>query len=299
MVDVNRSGEMEVFCRVVEAGSFSAAARLLNLTPSAVGKLVSRLEERLGSRLLNRSTRKLAPTSEGQVFYDRARRILQDIEEAESCAGTRSTLPKGRLRITATLPFGSHVLVPLLPRFLEQHPQVTVDLSLTDDVVDLVADRTDIAIRIGPLKDSSLVARKLGESRRVIVAAPSYLEREGAPRHPEDLVRHNCLNFNFRRSFYEWTFVEDGVRSTFPIAGNLQVNNGETLRQLLLVGAGLGRLAHFHVADDIRAGRLVPVLTSHESSEIEEIHAIFPGRGQMPIRVRAFLDFLIRHVNIT
>ncbi len=298
MVDVNRSGEMEVFCHVVETGSFSAAARQLNLTPSAVGKLVSRLESRLGTRLFNRSTRKLALTPEGQLFHERARRILADIEEAERSVGSRSAQPRGRLRITASLPFGSHVLVPLLPRFLQQHPQVTVDLSLTDEVVDLLAGHVDIAIRIGPLKNSSLAARKLGESRRVIVAAPAYLERAGLPRHPEELEQHNCLNFNFRRSFYEWTFLQDGERLGHPIAGNIQVNNGETLRQLLLAGAGIGRLAYYHVAADLQAGRLQALLQSFETSEIEEIHAIFPGHGQMPLRVRAFLDFLVKHVDI-
>ncbi len=296
-MDVNRSGEMEVFAHVIEAGSFSAAARKLHLTPSAVAKLVTRLEERLGVRLLHRSTRSLKPTAEGEAFYERAAAILADLDEAESAVAAQAT-PRGRLRVNASLPFGNGVLVPLLPEFLDRYPDITIDLSLTDDVVDILAERADVAIRHGPLKDSRLMARKLGTSRRLIVASPDYLKRYGRPKRPEDLARHNCLNFNFRISFYDWPFADGTGHRNVPIGGNLQANNGETLRQLVVAGLGIARLGAFNLAADLNAKRLVPLLQEFDTGEIEDIHAVFVGRGHMPLRVRAFIDFLVERVRI-
>ena len=186
--DVNRSGEMEVFARVVELGGFSAAARAFRMTPSAVSKLVARLETRLGVRLINRSTRKLQLTPEGTAYYDRSIRILDDINTAEREAAIGAT-PRGRVRVNTSVPFGLHWLLPLLPGFLKLHPGVSVDVALTDTVVDLMEERADIAIRVGPLRESRLLARKLGESRMVVVAAPGYLADHGTPRTPADLAK--------------------------------------------------------------------------------------------------------------
>jgi DNA-binding transcriptional LysR family regulator len=296
-MDVNRSGEMEVFARVVEAGSFSAAGRKLDLTPSAVAKLVSRLETRLGVRLLHRSTRSLKATAEGEAFYERARAILADLDEAENAVAAH-VAPRGRLRVNASVPFGNGILVPLLPEFLGRNPGVAIDLSLTDDVVDILAERADVAIRHGPLRDSRLMARKLGASRRVIVASPDYLKRHGRPKRPEDLAGHNCLNFNFRISFYDWPFAEESGRRSMAVAGNLQANNGDTLRQLALAGLGIARLGGFNLAADLKAKRLIPLLREFDTGDIEEIHAVFVGRGHMPLRVRAFIDFLVERVRI-
>jgi DNA-binding transcriptional LysR family regulator len=293
-MDVNRAGEMEVFVRVVETGSFSAAARALDLSPSAVAKLVGRLEQRLGARLINRSTRLLGPTPEGEIFYERAVGILADITEAEGAVAKGAEVPRGRIRISATVPLGTHLLVPLIPSFLERHPQVNVDLNLSDVVIDLIAERTDVAIRSGPLRDSTLKARKLGESRRVIVASPNYFKRHGKPRTPADLARHNCINFNFRRASAQWAL---SGASTPQVPSNIQVNNGETMRQLVLAGVGLGRLAHFHVIDDLRARRLVTVLDD-EPGDVEEIHAVYLGQGRMPARIRTFIDFLVEGMRI-
>jgi DNA-binding transcriptional LysR family regulator len=296
-MDINRSGEMEVFARVIESGSFSAAARKLDLTPSAIAKLVSRLEARLGVRLLHRTTRSLKATAEGEAFYERATAILADLEEAESAVAAKG-VPRGRLRVTASVQFGNGVLVPLLPEFLARHRGIAVDLNLTDDVVDILMERTDVAIRHGPLRDSGLTARKLGTSRRVIVASPAYLRRRGRPRRPEDLVAHNCLNFNFRLSSYDWPFQGGTDRRSMAVAGNLKANNGESLRQLALAGLGIARLGHFHLASDLKAKRLVQLLQEFDASEAEEIHAVFVGRGHMPLRVRAFIDFLVERVRI-
>jgi DNA-binding transcriptional LysR family regulator len=296
-MEANRSGEMEVFARVIETGSFSAAARQLDLTPSAVAKLVSRLETRLGVRLLQRSTRSLQATAEGESFYERASAILADIEEAESAVAADAT-PRGRLRVNASVPFGHGILTPLLPEFLARHPGITLDLNLTDDVIDILAERTDVAIRHGPLRDSGLMARKLGASRRLIVASPHYLKRHGRPKRPEDLSRHNCLNFNFRLSFYDWPFRDGANRQSMAISGNLKANNGESLRQLAVAGLGIARLGRFHLVEDLKAKRLVPLLQEFEAEEPEEVHAVFVGRGHMPLRVRAFIDFLVERVKI-
>jgi DNA-binding transcriptional LysR family regulator len=296
-MDVNRSGEMEVFVRVVEDGSFSAAARRLGLTPSAVAKLIGRLEERLGVRLLARSTRSLMPTPEGSLFYEQASRILADIAEAEAGAAG-SAAPRGRLRISASIPFGTHCLMPLMPEFRALYSAVTLDISLTDEVVDILAERTDVAIRHGPLRDSGLLARKLGVSRRTLIAAPAYIERRGRPRTPADLADHDCLTFNYRRSFTDWVLAgPDGPRP-MQVSGPLVVNNGETLRQAVLEGMGIGRTALYHIAPDIAAGRLVELLQDYDPKEMEEIHAVFLGRGTMPARVRAFVDFLADRVRI-
>lgn len=294
-MDINRSGEMEVFVRVVEEGSFSAAARRLGLTPSAVAKLIGRLEERLGVRLLARSTRSLRPTPEGDLFYEQASRILADIAEAEAGV-SGAAAPRGRLRISASIPFGTHCVVPLLPEFRARFPAVTLDVSLTDEVVDILAERTDVAIRHGPLRDSTLQARKLGVSRRALIAAPSYLERRGVPRTPAELADHDCLTFNYRRSFTDWVLAGPDGPKPMQVTGPLVVNNGETLRQAVLAGMGIGRTALYHVRPDLDSGRLVELLPEYDPREMEEIHALFLGRGTMPARVRAFIDFLVERL---
>lgn len=296
--DVNRSGEMEVFVRVVDCGGFSAAARSLRMTPSAVSKLVARLEQRLGARLVNRSTRRFQLTPEGTLFYERSLRILADLAEAERGAAAAET-PSGRLRVNSNIPFGVHCLLPLLPGFLERYPDITVDVTLMDATIDLIAERTDVAIRTGPLKSSSLLARKLGETRRVIVGAPSYFARHGTPRSPAELERHNRLGLGFVRAVDLWPLVRGGRRLELPVAGNAQVSDGEALRQLTLNGLGLARLARFEVAADIAAGRLVPVLESCNPGDTDPVHAVFVGQGgYLPARVRAFLDYLVATVRL-
>jgi len=298
-IEVNRSGEMEVFVRVVELGGFSAAARSFRMTPSAVSKLVARLESRLGVRLVNRSTRKLQLTPEGTAYYDRALRILEDIDTAEREATTGAT-PRGRLRVNTSVPFGLHRLLPLLPGFMRRHPGVQVDVALTDTVVDLLEERADVAIRVGPLRESRLLARKLGESPMVVVAAPSYLGEHGTPQTPHDLAHHNMLGFCFTKQIEGWPFRDGkgGVISIHPV-GNALVSDGEAMQRLVVAGLGLARLTRFHVQADIDAGRLVPVLEAYNPGDLEAVHAVFVGHGgQLPARVRAFLDYLVEHVKL-
>ncbi|RKH36416.1 LysR family transcriptional regulator [Corallococcus sicarius] len=290
-LDINRSGEMEVFVRVVELGGFSAAARAFRMTPSAVSKLVARLEDRLGARLVHRNTRGLQLTSEGCVFYERSVRLLADLEEAERGVTTSET-PSGRVRINANVPFGTHILLPRVQDFLALHPAITLDITLTDQVVDLLEARTDVAIRAGPLKPSNLIARKLGETRYAIVGSPAYLQRMGTPRKVADLERHNRLGFSYVRAVQHWPFVERGATVSVPCVGNVQASDGEALRHLVLGGVGLARLAGFQVREDLKAGRLVAVLEDQNSGDTEAVHAVFlDTAGHLPARVRAFLDY--------
>lgn len=291
-LEVNRSGEMEVFVRVVELGGLSLAARDMRMTPSAVSKLISRLEARLGARLLNRSTRRLQLTPEGCAFYERAARILADMEDAERAAGAGEQ-PVGRVRVNTSASYANHVLAPILPDFLARHPGVTLDIVLTDAVVDLLAERADVAIRAGPLKSSSLVARKLGETALTIVAAPDYLNRCGTPDTVASLESHNCLGFGYARAVDGWRLRENGETVSVPATGRVQASDGEGLRHLALAGVGLACLASFTVRGDIAAERLVPVLQHLSARDKEAFHAVYIGQGgPLPSRVRALLDFL-------
>ncbi len=295
----NRAGEMAVFVAVAETGGFSAAGRRLALSPSAVSKLVGRIEERLGTPLFTRSTRMIQLTAEGSLYLERARAILADIDDAERLVGSGAgAIPRGRLRISASVAFGETCLLPVLPRFLGRYPQVEIDVSLTDLVIDLVDERTDIAIRMGPLRDSTLKARRLFETRRVIVAAPDYLAAFGRPDTPDDLAAHNCLRFNFRANPGLWPFRDPatGEGYTRPISGNAHGNNGVILRQLALAGVGLARLGRFHVEADIASGRLLPVLEPFNPGDIEPVHAVYVGHDHLAARIRAFVDFLVEEM---
>ncbi|MDS7597905.1 LysR family transcriptional regulator [Agrobacterium tumefaciens] len=295
----NRAGEMEVFVTAAELGSFSAAGRRLRLSPSAVSKLVTRIEDRLGTRLLLRSTRLVTLTPEGEIYLARARRILADIRETEQIvASGGKVVPRGLLRVNTTLGFGERYLLPLAPEFLALYPEVELDISLTDGVISLIEERTDIAIRSGAMEDSSLKARKLLEVRRMIVASPAYIEKYGAPETPQDLVRHNCFSFNFNHSLNEWPFRNPGSEEVYrlPVSGNASVNNGIAMHRLCLAGFGLGRMGQFHVQPDIDAGKLVPVLENYNPLDLEVIHAVYAGHEHLAARVRAFIDFVAEKV---
>src|ERR1700751_940795 len=297
-LDVNRSGEMEVFARVFELGGFSAAARELRMTPSAISKLVGRLETRLGARLVNRSTRKLQFTPEGRLFYDRSIRLLADMDEVERSVG-ESKVPSGKIRVSANLPVGRSLLLPIVPAFLDTYPKLSLEISLTDQVIDLIEQRTDVALRSGPLKSSQLIARKLGAGRMVIVGSPGYFARHGVPKTPDELAQHNCLDFSYARAVKSWPLSEEGVQRTIPPSGNVQVSDGDALRPLAISGVGLVRLASFIIRDDIAANRLVPVLEEFNPGDIDELHAVYLGQGGLlPIRIRVFLEFLAQQIKI-
>jgi DNA-binding transcriptional LysR family regulator len=291
----NRAGEMEVFALAAELKSFSAAGRRLKLSPSAVSKLVTRLEDRLGTRLVVRSTRTLQLTPEGETYLVRAQRILAEIADTEATvAGGGRMLPRGPLSINASVGFGERYILPLTAEFLKTFPDVQLDVTLTDDLVDVIRDRVDIAIRHGPLRDSSLMARRLSRSRQVVIASPDYVARHGLPNTPGDLIQHNCIIFNFRRSLEDWPFRDPatGRIDMLPIAGNLKASSGSIIRQWCLDGLGIGRVGRFHVEPDIEAGRLVVVLEDYNPEDIEEIHAVYAGHEHLAVRIRAFIEFL-------
>ncbi|ODT55506.1 MAG: LysR family transcriptional regulator [Methylobacterium sp. SCN 67-24] len=287
----DRAHSLAMFVAVVEQGSFSAAARLLGLSPSAVSRTIDRIEVRLGVRLLLRSTRALSITAEGQAYLQAARRILADLDDAEQQIADQGA-PRGRLRVSAALSHGRLCVVPLLGEFAALYPHILVDIALTDTLVDIAAGQADVAIRFGPLADSALTARKLGETRRVIVASPDYLSRFGTPQVPEDLHHHNCLNFNFRRVEPVWPFSRAGRDVALTVKGSIEANNGETLGQLAAIGVGIARVGAFSVVQEIADGRLVPILEEFNPGDVEAIHAVFVGGATTPARIRAFVDFM-------
>ncbi|MCH6591103.1 MAG: LysR family transcriptional regulator [Proteobacteria bacterium] len=290
---MDNQGEMAVFVRVVEAENFSAAARALTLTPSAVSKLIGRLEERLGARLLNRTTRRVSLTEEGRTFYQRCTPILAAIDEAERAVTELHGVPRGLLKVNASTAFGQYHIEPLIPDFLARYPDLRIQLTLSESIVNLVEEEVDVAIRIAQLPDSSLIARKLGSARRMVVASPAYLERHGVPRTPGDLKDHNCLRLSAATHFNQWEFKgPDGPRR-IEVGGNFEVNNATGLHNAALVGLGLIRVADFTVAADVQSGRLVAVLADYETHTETNIYAVYPHNRHLSPRVRAFVDMLV------
>lgn len=288
----NRFGDIETFLAVAQEGSFASAAKMLRLTPSAVSRSIGRLEQRLGVTLLRRTTRSLALTVEGAAYRDRMTALMAEMADVESGLGQEERGPRGLLRVNASVSFGNQCLLPILPLFLARYPAVAVDLALSDAVVDLVEERADIAIRIGPLRDTRLRAKKLGHSRMVLVASPAYLAARGMPLTPEDLEGHDCLQFSFRRSVDSWPFRIGGRVVQRPVQGRFFGNSGEVVRQMAVAGGGIARHGRFHVAEDLRDGRLVEVLGDYSAGDGEDIHALYSAQDRLAARVRAFLDFL-------
>ena len=290
---MNTPGEMRAFARSVELGGFSAAARDLDLTPSALSKLVTRLENRLGVRLMNRTTRKLALTAEGEAYFSSAKRILVEIEEAEADVTRFSKSPKGLLRVNAGVAFGLHQLAPALPRFLARYPEIEIDINITDRVIDLLEEGADIAIRSGALRDSSLTAKKICDMQRLICASPAYLKKHGTPRVPQDLLGHNCISISAAPQLRRWPFATMNGIESIEVKGNVNANNAETLLQLAATGVGIIRLADVIVSDGIRAGWLTPILTDVHQREPLPLSAVYlPGKHKSP-RVAAFVNFLV------
>ncbi|MGB0670097.1 MAG: LysR family transcriptional regulator [Rhodospirillales bacterium] len=282
-------GDMAVFARVVEAESFSEAARRLGISKSAASKQVSRLEDRLGARLLNRTTRSLSLTDAGADFYDRASRILADLEEAEQAVSSLQAAPRGRLRVNAPMSFGIRQLGPILPSFTALCPELRVDLELTDRYCDIVEEGFDMALRIAELPDSTLIAKRLAPARRAIVASPDYWDRHGRPQHPSDLADHPCLMYSLLQTGADWTF-KDGIR--VRVDGPIRANNGDVLRGAVLAGQGVCLAPTFMVGDDLRAGRLEAVLCDYEDDD-RNLYAVWPQTRYLAPKVRAFVDFLL------
>lgn len=293
---IDRTGEMATFVTVATEGSLSAAARVLDLTPSAVSRIVAKLEGRLGVRLIVRTTRSFRLTAEGEAYARSSRRILADIAESERAVANQGS-PRGRVRISMSAAHGRMVVVPLLAEFVAKYPDIVVDMDLSDELADILGGGADLAIRFGPLADSPLTARRLGSSGRSVVASPAYLASKGTPRTPADLAAHNCLNFSFRRIEAGWPFRDrdrgDGDREyLLPVSGNMYANNGETLVQLARDGHGITRVGNFHIQEELADGRLVSILDAYNPQDREAVHAVFVGGTAMPTRVRVLVDFL-------
>lgn len=282
---------MAVFAKVVEARSFTAAAEQLGLSKSAVSKQVSRLEDRLGIRLLNRTTRRLSLTEAGAAYYERCARIVADAEEADLAITHLQSEPRGILLVNAPMSFGIAHVAPAIPDFLERYPELRVDMILNDRVVDLIDEGFDLAIRIGALADSSLIARRLAESRMVAVASPDYLARRGTPTRPEDLSQHNCLSYSYIPQERQWRFETDRGLSAVSVEGSFRANNGDAIRAAAVAGLGVAVLPSFIAGPDIRSGLLVPLLGDCLPSTTT-VHAVYPHNRHLTVKVRAFVDFL-------
>lgn len=284
--------DIAVFIQVVESGSFTAAAERLSLSKSVVSKYVTRLEDRLGARLLNRTTRRLSLTEVGRVFYQRSQQGLQEIAEAEAEVSRLQGEPRGILRINAPMSFGVLHIAPILPAFLKRYPQLNVDMNLDDRKVDVIEGGFDVSVRISDLEDSSLVARRLAPCRHVVVASPAYLERYGVPRTPQDLEQHSVMTYQYQDSASEWEFRLPGEKpTTVAVSGSIQMNSSLALREALLNDAGITRTPTFVVGRDIQEGRLQPVLTNYALPEIS-IYLVFAQRKHLSPKVRAFIEFM-------
>lgn len=288
---------MAAFALVAEKGSLARAAPELGMTASALSKQLSRLEERLGVRLMNRTTRSLSLTPEGEQFLVRSRDVLALIELAEEEAAASQSVPRGHLRITAGTAFAKHRLAPIIADYLERHTHVTIDLIVTDRQVDLASENIDIAFRTGMLADSSLIARRIHTGRRLICCSPLYLEKHGTPKTPQELMRHNCLTFERTAPFTEWPFSgADGI-NRLRINGNLAADNGDLLFDLAVAGAGIVRLSAFIVQPALDDGRLVELFPESNLSDPTHTWALMlPGKNRA-LRIQSFVDFTANEVD--
>jgi DNA-binding transcriptional LysR family regulator len=282
---------MAVFARVVDAQSFSTAARQLGLSKSAVSKQISALEDRLRARLLDRTTRRMALTETGRLYYDHAVRALAEAEAAEAAIGALHATPRGLLRLSLPVTFGAAHVAPVLADYLARYPDVQLQADFSDRHVDLLEDGYDMAIRIARMPDSSLVARRLAPSRIVVCAAPAYLEKYGTPLHPDDLRRHVCLGYAYSATPEEWLFQVNGRPHKVRVAGQICLDNGDAMRSMAVAGAGLIVSPAFIVGADVKAGRLTTLLHDF-MPEAQTVYAVYPSRRHLTPKVRALIDLL-------
>ena len=289
---MDRFKQIETFVAVAARGSLSAAAQAEGVAPAIVGRRIDALEERLGVKLLTRTTRKVSLTFEGSAFLEDCQRILNDFHNAEASVSLGGVKASGHVRVTAPAGFGRRHVAPLVAAFVESNKDVTISLELSDRLADIVNEGIDLAIRIGQLDDSSLVGVKLAANQRVVVASPAYLAARGVPARPEDLVRHDCLTFGtYGNQSRGWLFTIDGVPQPLRVSGPMECNDGAVLHEWALAGKGLAWRSMWEVRDDLQAGRLVTVLDAFAAPD-NAIHAVFPQRKHLPLRVRMFIDYL-------
>jgi DNA-binding transcriptional LysR family regulator len=289
---MDQLASMAAFVRAAELGGFAPAAQALGISPTMVGLHVRALENRLGSRLLNRTTRRQSLTEVGRLYYERCRQILIDIEDADHTASELRAAPRGRLRVNAPVSFGVHALTPVITAYLAAYPEVEVDLTLNDRVIDLVEEGFEVALRVGTLSDSGLIARPLAPYQLVICASPDYLAKVGVPAQPADLARHNCLAFDRWGAPHAWTFQSGESAS---VRGTLRTNNGEALRVAALRGLGIIQQPSVLLDDDLHSGRLVRVLPNYHLPA-RPMHLIYlPDRRPTP-KLRTFIDFVLERL---
>ena len=296
---MDRLSAMTAFVRVAETHSFSEAARRLRISKSLVSRQVAALEAELGARLFHRTTRSLALTEAGRRYFDQMVPILADIDIANQSVSSLQAIPRGVLRINAPVSFGVDHLAPALPDFLEEHGEVEIDMTMNDRFVDLTEEGFDLAIRIGRLAESSLIARKLAPLRLMICASPAYLERFGTPQTPADLVHHFCFHYTNMSQAAEWSFHHpDGSPWPVQVNGRLRANNGDALRVAALKGLGVASLPSFMVGPDVQSGNLVSILTPYIHHE-GAVYAVYPPTRHVSPKVRAFVDFLVNRFGPT
>lgn len=287
---------MKVFRHVVEAGSFIAAAERMHVSPAMASKHVMHLEAHLGARLLNRTTRKISLTEAGRSYYERCAQVLTELEEAEQAVGEAAVVPKGTLRVNSLSTFGMRYLMPAIAEYTAQHPNVTVEVTMTDRIVDLVEEGYDLAIRAARssrLRTSSLIARQIARAHFVVCASPDYLRRRGTPRVPDDLRQHNCLRLAASgQHMREWPIGTGEPPASVPASGNIVADDVEALRVAALSGAGIAYLGTDCVHDDLKSGRLVPLLLDHVAPRELPIFAVYPSRRHLSAKVRSFVDFI-------
>lgn len=287
---------LAIFAKVVEMRSFAGAASELALSKATVSKAVSRLEERLGARLFNRTSRQLALTDAGHKLSERAARLLMDGEAAENEALAQSATPRGLVRLAVPMTFGNKIIAPLLPEFLSSYPEVSVDVHLSDAMIDLIGDGFDVGVRIASLPDSSLVARRLCPMSRYTVAAPSYLKKFGRPTHPMHLAQHRCLGYTYLTTQNTWHFANaKGEHVSVRPAGQLRVNNGEALLPAAIAGLGIADLPDFIVGEAIAAKQVEVILKDWKQTEAA-VHLVMPPGGPRPARVEVLIEFLAKHL---
>jgi DNA-binding transcriptional LysR family regulator len=289
---MDRIDAMQAFVAVADLHGFAPAARRLHLSPSAVTRLVAALEERLGARLLQRTTRSVALTDAGARYLERARRILADVEEAELAAEGERIRPSGRLVVSAPVGFGRLHVSPMMSAYLKRHADVSAELRLEDRIVSLVEDGIDLAVRIGHLADSSLVARQVGEMRRVVVASPAYLKRHGEPKTPDAIAAHQIIQFGAAAVTGEWRFIDEGREFRVNVVPRLSTNSADAAIQYAETGGGLTRVLAYQAADAVRRGKLKIVLQAFEPPPLP-IHIVYPTSRLLSAKVRAFIDLVV------
>jgi DNA-binding transcriptional LysR family regulator len=288
---MDRLTSMSVFVKVADLGSFAAAAKELRLSPTMIGKHMRHLEERLGSLLINRSTRRQSLTELGRNYLDHCRRLLEEAEAGDAMAEEALMAPLGRLRVAAPIAFGSHSLAPAIVKFMKIYPDVTVELTLSDRMVDLVEDGIDAAIRVGTLTDSTMMSRSLSPYKAIICAAPDYLGERGTPVHPGDLVDHDCLSYPGWRDGQRWSFSGPEGEIHVDVKSRLQINNGFGIRYAALAGAGIVMTRAELVAEDIAQGRLRPLLSDY-TIQSRPRHIVWLANRRVTPKLRAFIDFV-------